>query len=203
MAQVDPRLLQHQAIQRIEDYIANLRKTGDPVRQRSWLQQAEAELVQSNRIFAARGNAVALAVGLIQQGHAYRLQGQHAMAIPFYQEALAIAQRGQVVSLQADSLAWQALSRFYKDETGQAFADATQAVRLAVAAGDKDILARALDVLSKIQIKQRDFVGAADTIQREMLAASQAKDPMALCYALTSRSDLHITLSRKCDNWRI
>ena len=100
---------------------------------------------------------------------------------------------------QADALAWSALADSSRRNLGQAFADATEAVRLAGQADDKDVLARALDVLGTVQIAQGDLAGAADTLNREVAVAAQAKDPMAPYYAYLNRSDVYLKTGERCD----
>ena len=80
-----------QAIQRIDAFVDQFRKTGDMRSRLADLAQAESELAASNRVFAARGDWSALALGLLKQGHVYRMQGQWPNAIELYQQAEAAA----------------------------------------------------------------------------------------------------------------
>jgi CHAT domain-containing protein len=198
-AQGDPLGLQQQAIRRLEAFIEHFRTTGDFRSRVPDLAQAEAELAASNRMLAARGDWSALALGLIKQGDTYRMQSQWPNAIALYQQAEEAAKRGRDMVRQADALAWKGLAESSRNNVGQALADASQAVRLAEAANDKDVLARALDVLGTVQIAQRDLAGAADTINREVAAASQAKDPVAMYYAYLNRSDVYLKAGERCD----
>ena len=198
-AQGDPLALQQQAIRRIDDFVDHFRKTGDMRSRLPDLAQAEAELASSSRTLAARGDWSALALGLIKHGHVYRMQGQWPNAIALYQQAEEAAKRGRDVVRQADALAWRALAESSRRNVGQAFADATQAVRLAETADDKEVLARALDVLGTVQIAQRDIAGAADTLNREVEVARQAKDSMAAYYAYLNRSDVYLKIGERCD----
>jgi CHAT domain-containing protein len=198
-AQGDPLALQQQAIRRIDDFVDHFRKTGDMRSRLPDLAQAEAELAASNRMLAARGDWSALALGLIKHGHVYRMQGQWPNAIALYQQAEEAAKRGRDVVRQADALAWRALAESSRRNVGQAFADAMQAVRLAETADDKEVLARALDVLGTVQIAQRDIAGAADTLNREVEVARQAKDSMTAYYAYLNRSDVYLKIGERCD----
>jgi len=198
-AQGDPLALQQQAIRRIDDFVDHFRKTGDMRSRLPDLAQAEAELAASNRMLAARGDWSVLALGLIKHGHVYRMQGQWPNAIALYQQAEEAAKRGRDVVRQADALAWRALAESSRRNIGQAFADAMQAVRLAETADDKEVLARALDVLGTVQIAQRDIAGAADTLNREVEVARQAKDSMAAYYAYLNRSDVYLKIGERCD----
>jgi CHAT domain-containing protein/tetratricopeptide (TPR) repeat protein len=198
-AQGDPLALQQQAIRRIDDFVEHFRKTGDMRSRLPDLAQAEAELAASNRMLAARGDWSALALGLIKHGHVYRMQGQWPNAIVLYQQAEEAAKRGRDVVRQADALAWRALAESSRRNVGQAFADAAQAVRLAETADDKEVLARALDVLGTVQIAQRDIAGAADTLNREVEVARQAKDSMTAYYAYLNRSDVYLKIGERCD----
>ncbi len=198
-AQGDALALQQQAIRRLDGYIDHFRKTGDMRSRLPDLVQAEAELTASNRALAARGDWSALALGLTKHGHVYRMQGQWPNAIALYQHAEDAAKRGRDVVRQADALAWRALAESSRGNVGQAFADASQAVRLAGTTDDKDVLARALDVLGTAQIAQRDLTGAADTLNREVEIARQAKDPMTAYYAYLNRSDVYLKTGERCD----
>ncbi len=201
-AQDDAMELQHQAIRRIDAFIEHFRKTGEFRSQVSDLAQAEAELAASNRMLVASGDWLALSLGLIKQGHTYRIRSQWPTAITLYQQAEKAAKRGRDVVLQADALAWKGLAESSSGNVGQAFADALQAVRLGETGDDKDVLARALDVLCTAQIAQLDLAGAADTLNREVVVASQAKDEVAMYYAYLNRSDVYLKLGERCDYQR-
>jgi CHAT domain-containing protein/tetratricopeptide (TPR) repeat protein len=198
-AQGDPLALQQQAIRRIDAFVEAFRKTGDIRSRIGDLAQAEQELAASNQLLAARGDWAALALGLIKQGHIQRMQSNWVPAIALYRQAGEAARRAGNVVHQADALAWGALAEASRPNLGQAFTDATQAVRLAESTGDKDLLARALDVLGSVQIGQRDLAGAADTLNREVAVAAQAKDPMTPYFAYLNRSDVYLKTAEKCD----
>ena len=201
-AQSDPLVLQQQAIRRIDNVIAAFRKTGD----RSGMGElalAERELELSNQMLEARGDWRALALGLIKQGSIQRLQSNWVVAIALYRRAGEVARRAKNIAYEADALAWSALAEKSRRNLGQAVADATQARRLAEAAGDRDVLARALDVLGTIQITQGDLAGASDTLNREVEVAAQAKDPMTAYYAYSNRADVYLKTAEKCDFQRV
>lgn len=198
-AQDDPLALQKRAVQRIDAFVDQFRKTGDMRSRLPDLAQAEKELTASNQMLAARGDWSALAFGLLKQGHVYRMQGQWPNSITLYQQAEEAAKRGRNVAHQADALAWKALAESSRRNVGKAFADATQAVRLAETTDDEEVLARALDVLGTVQIAQRDLAGAADTLNREVAVAAQVKDPMAAYFAYLNRSDVYFKSGEKCD----
>ena len=117
-------------------------------------------------MLATRGDWPALSLGLIKQGSIYRMQTQWAKAIAAYQQAEEVAKRSRNVVYQADALAWRALAEHSSSKVGDALANATQAVRLAETTDDKDVLARALDILATAQMSQNDLAGAADTLNR-------------------------------------
>jgi CHAT domain-containing protein len=198
-SQNDPLTLQRQAIRRIDAFVDHFRKTGDMRSRLPDLAQADAELAASNQALAARGDWSAVAVGLTKQGHVYRMQGQWPAAIAIYQQAEEAAKRGRDVVRQADALAWRALAESSRRNVGQAFADAKEAVRLAETTEDKEVLARALDILGSVQIAQRDLPGAADTLNREVEVARHAKDPMTAYYAYLNRSDVYLKTGERCD----
>src|SRR5262249_14099163 len=87
LAQGDPLELQARAIRRLDGFVETFRKTGDMRSRLPDLAQAEAELSASNQMLVARGDWSALALGLIKQGHVYRMQGQWQASIPFYSQA--------------------------------------------------------------------------------------------------------------------
>jgi tetratricopeptide (TPR) repeat protein len=179
--------------------VDRFRKTGDTRLQISELTQADAELTVSNRVLVGRQDWSALAFGLTKQGHVYRLQAQWQQAIALYKTAEAAASRGRDVVKQSDALAWEALAESSSGNLGNALANATQAVRLAETTTDNDTRARALDVLGSVQIAQLNLTAAADTINREVAVAAQAKDPTALYYAYLNRSDVYLKLAGQCD----
>ena len=197
--QGDPLALQQQAIRRIDGVVESFRKTGELRARMPDLAQAERELAASNQALAARGDWDALALGLIKQGHTQRMQTNWAPAIALYSQAGEAARRAGNVVHQADALAWRALAESSRRNVGQAFTDASLAVRLAETAGDNDVLARALDVLGTAQIAQGDLAGAAATLNREVAVAAQAKDPMAVYFAYLNRSDVYYNTGVKCD----
>ena len=197
--QGDPMELQSRAIQRLDAFVETFRKTGDVRSRMPDLAQAEAELSASNRMLAARGDWSALALGLIKQGHVYRIQGQWQASIPFYSQAEEAARRGNNVARQSDALAWRGLAEISLRNAGQAVADAAQAVRLAETTSDRDILAQALDVLGAAQLAQGDLAAAAATLNREVAVAAEAKNPMASYFAYLNRADLHKKTAERCD----
>jgi tetratricopeptide (TPR) repeat protein len=199
LARPDPLDLQQQAIQRIDGVVAHIRRTGERQSQAVELEQARADLGLSNRQLAQRGDQRALALGLIKQGHTFRLQGQWPMAIQLYQDALGAARRAADGGLQSESLAWKALAESFRQERGQGLADATEAVRLAEQAGSTDQLVLALNTLEGIQIDQGDLTAAAATINRELAVAARVRDPMAMVYALLGRQSVHYRQGSKCD----
>jgi CHAT domain-containing protein len=199
LAQADPLALQQQAIRRIDGVVEAFRKTGDFRSRLPDLAQAERELAASNQMLAARSDWNALAFGLIKQGHVHRMQANWAPAIALYRQAGEAARRAGNAVHQADALAWSALADSTRRNLGQASADATEAVRLAGQAGDNDVLARALDILGTVQIAQGDLAGAADTLNREVAVAAQAKDPMTPYFAYLNRSDVYLKTGEKCD----
>ena len=198
-AQTDALALQQRAIKRIDDFVARYRLTGDFQSQRGELATADAELAQSNLALVNRGDWSAAALGLIKQGTVWRMQAQWDRATGLYRQAEQAAQRGGNTTLEADALAWRALAETSNNQHGQAHTDASRAVTLAQAGTDKDVLARALDILGTVQVAQRDLAGAADTFNREVALTAELKDPMAIYYAYFNRSDVYLKLAEKCD----
>ena len=199
VGQGDPLELQRRAVQRIDGFVDQVRRGADVRIGLAELALAERELAASNLALAARGDWAALAVGLIKQGHISRMQSQWPNAIAFYQQAEEAAKRARHVAHQADALAWRALAHTNNRNVAQALADATAAVRLADTVDDKDIQARALDVLGAAQVAQGDLAGAAATIAREVSIAAQAKDQAAVYYAYFNRGDVFQKTGEKCD----
>ena len=201
-AQDDPLVLQQQAIKRIDAFVDHFRKTGDLKSRIPELVQADIELAESNRMLKARKEWSALALGLIKQGHVYRMQTQWQQAITLYQQAEDAAKRGRDMALQAEALAYRALAESSSHNLGRAIEDASQAVRLADAAGDKDILAQALGQLGTVQLKQGDLAGAADTLNRRVQVAEQAKDPSEMFYAYMDRSEVYLRIAEQCSGYQ-
>src|SRR5262249_54550555 len=125
-AQTDPMELQRRAIARIDSVVDFFRKTGDFRSRVGELSQAELELEASNRMLTARQDWVNLALGLIKQGHVYRMQSQWPQAIALYTQAEDAARRGQNVARQSEALAWRSMAERSQRNVGAALADATQ-----------------------------------------------------------------------------
>ena len=199
LGQSDPLELQRRAIQRIDAFVDQVRKGADFRSVLPELALAERELAASNLALATRGDWSAVALGLIKQGHTYRMQSQWPNAIALYQQAEEAAKRGRNVVHQADALAWRGFAHSMNRNVAQALADATAAVRLADTIDDKDVQARALDILGSVQVAQGDFAGAAATVDREVAIAAQAKDPSAIYYAYFNRGDVFQKTGQRCD----
>jgi CHAT domain-containing protein len=191
--------LQKRAIARIDSFVEHFRRTGDMRSLLPQLADADRELTASNTQFAALGDWSALSLGLIKQGSIYRMQGQWSPAIHLYTEAVGAAVRARDVTRQTDALAWRALAESSARNVGEALADASEAVRLGETISDKDVLARALDVLGTVQLAQRDLAGAAQSLNREVDIALQGKDPMGPYFAYLNRSDIYLKTADKCD----
>ena len=198
-AQGDPLELQRRAIQRIDAIVDHARKTGELASRKPDLTQAEAELAASNQMLAARGDWLPLAVGLIKQGHCYRLPGQWDRSISFYELAGKAALRAGNPGRQAEALTWKASAELSRRNLGQAAADARQAVQNAEKAADNDLLAHALEVLGLVQVSQLDLAAASDTFNRDVSVAQKARDPLLLYYAYLGRSDVYQALLNRCD----
>ena len=127
------------------------------------------------------------------------MQGRWNEAIPFYDRAEQVAAGMRDVVHQAEAVAWRALTHSSRGTGGAALADGTQAVRLAETTMDKDVLAKTLDILAAVQIAQGNLAGAADTVNREIAAASQSTDRSAPYYAYLNRSDVYLKVAEKCD----
>ncbi|SEM36676.1 hypothetical protein SAMN04489760_1126 [Syntrophus gentianae] len=197
-AQGDPVSLQKQAIQRIDAFSDHVRKTGDFDSRMPDLAQADAELTESNRMFEARENWSALALGLIKRGDIYRWQSQWPNAIDLYRQAEKMAKRGNDIALQAKALFLRAKAERNSRNLGQALTDATEAVRLAKTTGDKDLLEQALDELGNIQLKQGNLDGALYNFNLEIEAAQGAKNPIAVFYAYDNRSNVYYAFAARC-----
>ena len=198
-AQGDPLELQRRAIQRIDAIVDHARKTGELASRKPDLTLAETELAASNQMLAARGDWLPLALGLIKQGHCYRLQGQWDQAIPFYELAEQAALRAANPGRQAEALTWKAWSESSRRNLGQAALDARRAVQLAEKASDNDLLAHALETLGNVQVDQLDLPGASDTFNRDVSVAQKARDPLMLYYAYLGRAEVYQKLVERCD----
>ena len=198
-AQGDPLELQRRAIQRLDAIVDHARKTGELASREPDLRQAEAELAASNQMLAARGDWLPLALGLIKQGHCYRLQGQWDRSIPFYDLAEKAALRAGNPERQAEALTWKAWSESSRRNLGQAAIDARRALQLAEKSGDNDLLAHALEVIGTVQVEQLDLAGASDTFNRDVSVAQKARDPLKLYYAYLGRAEVYKKLAQRCD----
>ena len=150
-------------------------------------------------MLAARADWLPLALGLIKQGHCYRLQGQWDRAVPFYELAEQAALRAGNPGRQAEALTWKAWSDASRRNLGQAATDARRAVQLAEKSADNDLLAHALEVLGTVQVDQLDLAGASDTFNRDVSVAQKARDPLKLHYAYLGRAEVYQKLVERCD----
>jgi CHAT domain-containing protein len=200
--QDDPGVVQKRAIARLDAFVDHYRRTGDRQSLVPELLLADRELTASNRDYAARGDLSALALGLIKQGHIYRMQAQWDRAIQLYTQAQDVATRARNTVRQTDALAYRALAETSERNPGQALSDATEAVRVGRTIDDQDAFARALDTLGAVQLAQLDLAGAADSLNREVAVAAQGKDPATPYYAHLSRSDVYLKTAERCDYQR-
>jgi len=198
-AQEDPLVLQQRAIKRIDSFKNHFWKTGDFEQKSHELELAEAELAESNRLLKAKQNRPALTIGLLQQAAACRMRNQWAQAIDLYQQAEEMARQGDDLVHQAEALAWKGVVELSRMNVGQALADATRSVEIAQKTTDNDVLAHALGVLGNVKQELKDFSGAAETANREVAAATHAREPMALYHAFRNRADVFHSWTQQCD----
>jgi tetratricopeptide (TPR) repeat protein len=180
-------------------YIDHFRKTGEIATRLDLLNSAEVELRAANQALLDAHDFNLAALGLIKQGHVYRMQAQWPKAIELYNQAEDAAKQGRDVIRQAEALAWRALAESSRLNLGRAFADASQAVTLAESTDDKELLARALDILGTVQLAQGDLSGAEASLNREITVASEAKDPNTAYFAYLNRSDVYFKSALRCD----
>lgn len=195
----EPLLLQQQAINRIEAYIDDFRKTGDFSSDVADLKQAERELTISRQAFADQDDLSSEAECLVRLGHIQRLLENWKSAIDYYLKADEVASQAKEPALQAEALIGMARAEIVLRDYGAAMKHAEQAVKLSKALDQKKHLFKALDVAAQVQIVQGNLNAAADKLNRAFMIANQINDELLLFDGYLHRGDVYYELAKKCD----
>jgi len=202
LAQEDPLQLQRQAIQRLEHWRNELKRTLDVTQGREELQRAQEELERSNATLRQKKEWQTLTLGLVELGGAYRGANQYRQALACYEEALKIARERNLPALAAQALRGKAIIASSNDAAfrnlGQALSDAREAVAMAERQADAGILSSSFNTLADIQARQGDTVGAADTATKAIEVAGRTREPYDLIEALLTRADLYRDAADRC-----
>jgi CHAT domain-containing protein len=201
--QSDPLLRQKRALERIDSFVDHYRKTGDFKSRVTELQQAEKELISSNRELMAREDWAAAAQGLIKLGAIQRMQGEWEPAIALYRQAEETATKARHPEHQANALIGRAMAESAQREHGAAIADAERAVQLARPLADRSVLFDALDTLAQAQVGLGNLVAAADSLNQAFALAPALKEPWRMFYGYLDRADVYLKTAEKCDYQRV
>jgi tetratricopeptide (TPR) repeat protein len=189
----------YRGLSRIRRYIGQFRVTLNREALLPELQKADSEISSGFNGFIMRKNLELASVCLINRGHIQRMQSRWDQAVSMYQQACALAEKGNNPGPKADALIGLAKAEMLglRDHLS-AEAHADQAVVLSTKNDDKVRLFDALSVKAEAQIYREDLTGAIETLKRVFAVAEKFTDKTSLVYAHLDRADVYIKLSEKC-----
>lgn len=196
---VDSLTLQKQAIQAVNDYRDRFRQTGDRASLLSRLQQAEATLKITYVAFLSHGDTSSALLSAITAADAERMQQKMDTAFSLYSGTRELARKSGNRRYEARALNGMAQTDMNRGNLSGAMDEATEAMRVATAANDKDQQFNALDFAGNIEMKRRNFPGSADYLDRALALATQVSDRSLLYYGFSDRSDVYLNTATKCD----
>lgn len=196
----DPAALQKQGIQLIDNYRNYVRRTGDMTSQLPQLQQAQIALTYSAKGFLAQQNLTAAALCLIKLGDIERLQNHWDAARPLYARARDFAKQANHPAYQAQALLQMTRTELLgRGDLGAAADYVTQAMPLATASRDQDILFDAFDMAAEVEVKRGNLNAAADDLDHAFAIKDQLHDKTLAMYAYMDQADLFYARASKCD----
>ncbi|CAB5150711.1 hypothetical protein D3OALGA1CA_4404 [Olavius algarvensis associated proteobacterium Delta 3] len=200
----DPASLQAQAIERIERYIDNFRRTGDQESLGFELKKAEKELLFTYDLFMAQEDHKKAALSSIKLGQVYRMQGLWLAASDFYRTAGKLAtSEGKkdpaAEALVAEALIGLARTEFYGFQSYEnAKRTITRALTLTVKPEDKSKHFEALELLSQIQAQSGNLSEANNTIETAFIHSGQVKNQKILYYGHIDKAEILLKLADEC-----
>jgi CHAT domain-containing protein len=191
--------LQSDAIQRIDNFIDNFRRTGDTQTLLPDLQRAQRELARSAQLFTASGDTASASLSLCKIADAERMQSRWQQAKQLYDQSYALVKKVNAAGYQAQIL----LGRARTENTGlhdyaAALTDVQEAIRLSVASGDRKTLCRSLSTLADTQQNRGELTAAADTANRELRTALELKQTAEIVIAHMDLASVLAELASKC-----
>jgi CHAT domain-containing protein len=196
----DPRVLQEQAIARIDHYLDNFRRTFDQHSLRHELIQAADELEESIELFRRDNARQDTAHSLVKLGDVRRYLNEWDSAIHTYEEAARAARAASAPGVECKALLGNARTHLYGNKTsGPALELVRLAVPLAQQANEPSYIFDAWDLLAQVQIAEGDLVGAADSMNRAFAVKEAIIDDKQLFYGYLDRADVYQRFAEKCD----
>lgn len=196
----DAESLQKQGIQRVDQYLNYMRRTGDRASLLPELLRAQNELTASAKAFLAEQNAASAALSFLRLGDIERLQNHWDAALALYTRSRELAKLAKNADYEA-----QALTQMTRTEVlgagdlGAAAEYIGMAIPLATASGNQDSLYNALDEAANLEIKRRNLNAAADYLDRTFALKDQLRDKSLAMYAYMDRADLYFARGSECD----
>lgn len=196
----DPKVLQKQGIQRIDQYTDHFRRTGDQTSLLPELRKAQSELSASYDGFLARRDFAAAAWSVIKLGDIERLQAHWDAASQLYTRARDLARQANHSGYQAKALLGLAKREVYgRGNLGAAADYVTEAIPLATDSGNKDYLFDAFALAAELEVKRGDLVAAGEYLNRALALEGELEDKALVFYGYFDRADMYQQRGQKCD----
>jgi tetratricopeptide (TPR) repeat protein len=196
----DAEGLQKQGIQKVNQYLDYMRRTGDVNSMLPELLSAQAQLRLSADAFLAEQNPAGAALSFLRLGDIERWQNHWDAARSFYSRALELAKQARTARYEAQALTQLTRTELLgKGDLGAAAEDIRQAIPLATASGNQDCLFDALDEAANLEIKRGNLNAAADYLDRALALKDQLQDKSLAMYGYADRADFFYQRGGECD----
>lgn len=196
----DAEELQKQGIQKVNQYLDYLRRTGDANAKLSDLLTAQAQLRLSADAFLAEQNPSGAALSFLRLGDIERWQNHWDAARSLYSRALQLAKQASNAKYAAQALTQLTRTELLgKGDLGAAAEDIRQAIPLATASNNQDCLFDALDEAANLEIKRGNLSAAADYLDRALALNDQLQDKSLAMYGYADRADIFYQRGGACD----
>lgn len=196
----DAEGLQKQGIQKVNEYLDYMRRTGDVNSMLPELLWAQAQLRLSADAFLAEQNPAGAALSFLKLGDIERWQNHWDAARSLYSRALELAKEARNAKYQAQALTQLTRTELLgKGDLGAAAERIGQAIPLAAASANQDCLFDALDEAANLEIKRGNLNAAADYLDRALALKDQLQDKSLAMYGYADRADIFYQRGGKCD----
>lgn len=196
----DAEGLQKQGIQKINQYLDYIRRTGDANSKLPELLNAQAQLRLSADAFLAEQNPSGAALSFLKLGDIERWQNHWDAARSLYSRALQLAKQMGNAKYEAQALTQLTRTELLgKGDLGAAAEDIRQAIPLATASNNQDCLFDALDEAATLEIKRGNLNAAADYLERALALKDQLQDKSLAMFGYADRADIFYQRGGECD----